>query len=171
MEKPTWRYRKTLWSFKLNLIPLLMLQLQGFCRLGSCEMVLLWLSGGAKHRLLFWGLTYHLNRWHLSDCSFVRILYLAQNYWVESSSDAATVENLIWETQTLQRVSFLEMMDEQDFRCKELSHLGLSTSVDSVLEGSVLLHFSVQLTRKQVEVSYNYTSRYWWKSLKERTLR
>lgn len=76
---------------------------------------------------------------------------------MESSADAATVKNLIWETRTLQRLSFLEMMDEQDFRCKELSHLVLSSSVDGVLEGSVLLHFSVQLTRKQVEVGYNYT--------------
>lgn len=39
---------KTLRSFKLSLIPFLTLQLQGFCPLGSCEMVVLRLSVGAK---------------------------------------------------------------------------------------------------------------------------
>lgn len=52
------------------------------------------------------GLTDHLYRWNHSDCNFVRILYLAQSYWVESSSDAATVENLIWETEA-PRKSFI----------------------------------------------------------------
>lgn len=128
-------------------------QLQGFCRLGSCEIMLLWLSGGAKHRHLFYGLTDHLNLWHLSDCSFVWILNLARKHLAESSSDAATVKNLIWETRTLQRLSFSEMMDEPDFRCRELSRLVPNPSTDGVLEGSGLLYFSVQLTGKQVEVS------------------
>ena len=49
---------KTLGPFKLSLIPLLVLELQGFCPLGSCEMVLLRLSRGAKctlPRFFFWG--------------------------------------------------------------------------------------------------------------------
>lgn len=41
----------------------------------------------------------------------------------ESSSDAATVENLIWETQTLLRVSLLQMMDEQEFSDAKNSHI------------------------------------------------
>lgn len=62
------------------------------------------------------------------------------------------MENLIRETQTLQRVSLLQMMDEREFfRCKELSHLGLSTSVDGVLEGSVLLHDQFPTNQKTGE--------------------
>lgn len=62
------------------------------------------------------------------------------------------MENLIRETQTLQRVSLLQMMDEREFfRCKELSHLGLSTSVDGVLEGSVLLYDQFPTNQKTGE--------------------
>lgn len=58
----------------------------------------------------------------------------------ESFSDVTTVENLIWETRHCWEFHSYKMMDEPEFlRCKELAHLGLSTSVGSVLEGSVLL--------------------------------
>lgn len=42
-KSPHGRYGTTLWSFKLNVIAFPTLQLR-FCRLGACEMALLWLS-------------------------------------------------------------------------------------------------------------------------------
>lgn len=91
-----------------------------------------------------WGLTDHLYRWHHSDCSFVRILHPAPSYWVESSSDAATVENLIWETEA-PRKSFIlgddgwarfQMHGSRTFRAPR------APPVDGVLEANCLLHLS-----------------------------
>lgn len=53
-QRPTCR-KKRFESLKVSQIPALTLQLQGFCPLGSCEMVSLRLSGGAKYRLPFFG--------------------------------------------------------------------------------------------------------------------
>ncbi len=40
----------------------------------------------------------------------------------------------------MRRVSLLQMMDEEEFSDAKNSHLGPSTSVDRVLEGSVVLY-------------------------------
>lgn len=149
-----------------------MLQLPGFCRLGSCEMVLLWLSGGAKHRLLFWGgarrspesvtpFWLQLCQDPLSGTKLLSGIVLWCSRCGEFNlGNTGTAESFVLRDDGWAR---FQMQRTLTFRPEHLSH--------SVLEGSVLLHFSVQRTGKQVEVSNNYTSGYWWKSLKERTLR
>ena len=53
-----------------------------------------------------------------SDGSSVRTQSAANR-----QSDAATVENLIWETQTVPKVSLSQMMDEQKLSDAKNSHI------------------------------------------------